>query len=143
LSPWGNRRRSSPESGEAGGAPGRKGGGEGSRAHPSSILLVGWGGLMASEGARWHPASAAVAAGNSGKAKAELGNTRRRSFYAVQGRLRVAGRRREGARGGAQRGRANGDGRSGSGSALRARRPGPSFIGVASGPGQQMDWWQG
>jgi hypothetical protein len=26
LGPWGNRRRSSPESGEAGGAPGRKGG---------------------------------------------------------------------------------------------------------------------
>jgi hypothetical protein len=48
--------------------------GEGSRAHPSSILLVGWGGLMAG---RRRPASAAAAAGNSDEAKAELGNTRR------------------------------------------------------------------
>jgi hypothetical protein len=73
----GTRRRSSPESGKASGAPGRKGGGAGSRAHPSSILLVGWGSLMAGEGARWRSASAAAAAGNSDEAKAELGNTRR------------------------------------------------------------------
>jgi hypothetical protein len=76
LGPWGNRRRSSPESGEAGGAPGQKGGGEGSRAHSSSISLVGWGGSMAGEGARRRPAAASAAAGNSGEAKAELGNAR-------------------------------------------------------------------
>jgi hypothetical protein len=75
LGPWGQPRRSSPESGEAGGAPGRKGGGEGSRAHPSSILLVGREVWWSGGGAWRHPASVAAAVGNSGEARAELGNT--------------------------------------------------------------------
>jgi hypothetical protein len=67
----------SPESGEAGGAPGREGGGKGSGAHPSSLLLVGWGVWRPGGGARRRPASAAAAAGKSGEARANSGNTRR------------------------------------------------------------------
>jgi hypothetical protein len=48
--------------------------------------------------------------GNPDEDEAELGNARRGSFFAVQGRARVAIPRREGAQGGARRGRANGDG---------------------------------
>jgi hypothetical protein len=70
----GRRWWSSPESGEAGGAPGRGRGGGGSRVHQSSICALGWGRKAAGGGGRRHQAAAVAGATAPARRPARLGH---------------------------------------------------------------------
>jgi hypothetical protein len=80
LGPWGRPGQSSPESGETSSGTGRGSGGVGSRAHQGLISVVGWVGVVASEGARQRQVAATAGSSAPARSWLSLGNKQAREL---------------------------------------------------------------